>query len=481
MKRKVKLIVFLVLFLCLAVIIIFKNTIRDFADSVRTKFKDYHKILYVNFDEKTGEIKQLNGINNGPKNGYSNDEEIDSWELDVTRIYQKIEIPFVRTHDSEYPYGQDKFIDIHCIFPDFSRDAEDPSAYNFTYTDKYVEAIIETGAEVFFRLGESIDHSGNNLYINPPEDYEKWAQICEHIIRHYNEGWAEGYHYDIKFWEIWNEPDNSANWTGTMDEYSELYRTTASYLKKIYPDIYVGGYAAASCSEETISLFLQYLQKDGEKAPLDFFSWHTYTSDPAQYMENAVLVRNILDENGYKDTISILDEWNYVKNWDDLNDITEMVRSVRGASFIAGSLITMQYSPVDMAMYYDGQFAYEEFAWCGLYEASGKKLPGYYIFQFFNELYQQENQVRIDKSESLDHIYALAVSGEKDCILLTNYSEDEEISSKFRLSFNGEKNREVITRVNEDNPDGEKIQKRLFFYEMVLDVQPGETIFIELE
>lgn len=160
MKRKVKLIVFLVLFLCLAVIIIFKNTIRDFADSVRTKFKDYHKILYVNFDEKTGEIKQLNGINNGPKNGYSNDEEIDSWELDVTRIYQKIEIPFVRTHDSEYPYGQDKFIDIHCIFPDFSRDAEDPSAYNFTYTDKYVEAIIETGAEVFFRLGSQLTIQG---------------------------------------------------------------------------------------------------------------------------------------------------------------------------------------------------------------------------------------------------------------------------------------------------------------------------------
>ena len=45
----------------------------------------------------------------------------------------------------------------------------------------------------------------------PPKDPEKWARICEHIIRHYTEGWADGYHYNIRYWEIWNEPEVQNN------------------------------------------------------------------------------------------------------------------------------------------------------------------------------------------------------------------------------------------------------------------------------
>ena len=26
----------------------------------------------------------------------------------------------------------------------------------------------------------------------PPKDYAKWARICEHVVRHYNEGWGWG-------------------------------------------------------------------------------------------------------------------------------------------------------------------------------------------------------------------------------------------------------------------------------------------------
>ena len=40
-----------------------------------------------------------------------------------------------------------------------------------------------------------------------PKDFKKWAVICEHIIRHYTEGWADGFFYDMPYWEIWNEPD----------------------------------------------------------------------------------------------------------------------------------------------------------------------------------------------------------------------------------------------------------------------------------
>lgn len=44
-----------------------------------------------------------------------------------------------------------------------------------------------------------------------------------------------------------------------------------------------------------------------------FFSWHLYTSNPERIGERADLVRRVLDENGYENTESILDEWNYIK------------------------------------------------------------------------------------------------------------------------------------------------------------------------
>lgn len=248
-----------------------KYSLYDIKNSIYALSHKGDGELYADFENRIGEIKKLNGINNGPKSGYSGETSKDEWEIDATQLYQEMGIPIVRTHDSEYPYGQNRFVDIHCIFPDFTKDVEDESAYNFAYTDKYIEAIVDSGAEVFFRLGESIDHSGNNLYINPPADYEKWAKICEHIILHYNEGWADGFEYDIKYWEIWNEPDNSQNWTGTKEEYFELYKQTAIYLKDKFPDIYIGGYAAANCSAEIISEFLQYIKAD-EEAPLDFLA-----------------------------------------------------------------------------------------------------------------------------------------------------------------------------------------------------------------
>ena len=53
------------------------------------------------------------------------------------------------------------------------------------------------------------------LLDNPPKDYAKWARICEHIITHYTEGWADGFNYKITYWEIWNEPENIQMWQGT--------------------------------------------------------------------------------------------------------------------------------------------------------------------------------------------------------------------------------------------------------------------------
>jgi len=114
------------------------------------------------------------------------------------------------------------------IFRDFSADPENPDSYDFAFTDKLLAEITEQGTEPFYRLGATIENSHRikAYHIFPPKDNLKWAKICEGIIKHYNHGFANGFHYGIKYWEIWNEPDNERNiednpmWKGTKEQAS---------------------------------------------------------------------------------------------------------------------------------------------------------------------------------------------------------------------------------------------------------------------
>lgn len=458
---------------------LFRGTLKVVAVETACFSGDDIPEITVDFNDITGEMKALHGINNGPKSGWmETGAGSGEWRLDMTELYQSVNIPVVRTHDSEYPYGQDQFVDIHCIFPDMERDVDDPEAYYFEKTDKYITAIVESGAQVFFRLGESIDHSGEDKYINPPEDYTKWAKVCEHIIKHYNEGWADGFYYNIVYWEIWNEPDIDAMWTGSMEQYYELYRTTARHLKRVFPNIKIGGCALATVSKDSIQQFLSSLKSDGKETPLDFFSWHTYTNNPDSYAERAELVRKVLDENGYEKTESILDEWNYIENWDDLKGAAEVIHSTTGASFLAASLITLQKSPVDLAMYYDGQYGLADL-WCGLYDSEGKTEPGYYAFFFYNRLCQLGQQVSME--EELDYIYGCAATGEKNGILLTNFSPLSNEPIIVRLKVRGGGRNVVITRINDQYPEGKVIKEKWFIHRTVMEIGAGEVIYIEIE
>ena len=131
-------------------------------------------------------------------------------------------IPFSRLHDVGGPFGGGRFVDIPNIFRNFDADENDPASYDFAFTDHLITSLIEAGVEPYYRLGITIE---NQAYIKPyhtfpPKDFYKWARICEHIIRHYTEGWANGFKYNIRYWEIWNEPEvqDQMMWCGTNEE-----------------------------------------------------------------------------------------------------------------------------------------------------------------------------------------------------------------------------------------------------------------------
>ena len=76
----------------------------------------------VDFSKKIGPIKPMNGVNSGPKTKV--------FTYDATDLFKEANIAISRLHDVEYPYGSGEFVDIHCVFPNFDADVDDPASYN---------------------------------------------------------------------------------------------------------------------------------------------------------------------------------------------------------------------------------------------------------------------------------------------------------------------------------------------------------------
>ena len=313
-----------------------------------------NRVISVDFQKKAGKIKPLNCINGGPRSGGYN------LPFDVTEEFAEMSVPMVRTVTPDGEYGNNQFINIHCIFPDFDADEELEESYNFLPTDLYLASIRQSGAEIFYRLGESAEPYSRKIHARPPRDPEKWARICEHIVMHYNEGWANGFKYNIKYWEIWSAPDSSVGFEGEAIEYYELYRITANHLHERFPKIKIGAYGARGfyslnrldATEEMKSYvpfmqkFFSYINAEATRAPLDFFTWSCYTSNPDELAMHIKYARTYLDGSGLKKTRSYICEYNTATKGD-----TPPALLPDFASELGASLILAQKSPVDVMMY----------------------------------------------------------------------------------------------------------------------------------
>lgn len=377
-----------------------------------------------------GAVKLLHGVNNGPTRPRSYQSRSNF------TAYKAARIPSARTHDSALygGYGGSHVADISAIFPDFDKDETDPANYDFTYTDQMLETIRMAGAEVFYRLGQSIEHGIKKYNVGPPKDFAKWARICEHVIRHYNEGWGNGFKWNIRHWEIWNEasnnsPKNPTCWGGTDAQFYDFYEIVARHLKRCFPDLMIGGPATTGW-EAWSERFLVEMGK--RKVPMDFFSWHSYQTRPEAVVQRAINMRRYMDANGYKESKSYMTEWNYVRDWGAEWSYSLSVESgsrrLKGAAYVAAVLSACQNAPVDIAHYYDAR---PNTSMNGLFKAN-VTLPGYYSIYAWSKLVSLGTQVKAMNIRSadkydLDDVYATAATdgNGRFGLYLVRFSEDD--------------------------------------------------------
>ena len=394
-------------------------------------------IVNVNFNNIIGKIKPMHAVNNGPiKGGY---EQVRSNFDD----FKAAKIPFVRNHDASFcsSYGGEHTVDVHAIFPNFDADPYDPASYDFFYTDKYTRTILEAGSEVYYRLGSKIEHGEKKYGTIVPKDFKKWAVICEHIIRHYNEGWADGFHWNIRYWEIWNEPDGVAaggdkpNWSGTVEQFYEMYSIASRHLKTCFPDLMIGGPAMWP-----VNGFLQYQKR--ENAPVDFLPWHWYGMEPKHVARSACHIREILDQEGFANAELHMGEWNYLENWTDkFVSSVETIIGMRGAAFNASVMCTGQKAPVDMLMYYDARVST---AFNGMFDFyTLRPLKGYYPFKMFSALYELGGEAETFSDD--ENVYVTAAGdGQRHGAMIAYYSVDKNAGPKVvNLNIHGQNEKKL--------------------------------------
>ena len=382
------------------------------------------KTVTIHANEYRGKIKKLNGLGGGPRSSM--------FTYNAVKEFRDAGIPFGRTHDIEYPLGAGEFVDIHNIFRDFDRDPADPAAYNFVLTDAYLEAMLDAGTKPFYRLGTSIEHQKIKRYTYAPKDFTKWAQVCSHIVAHYNEGWADGYHMGIEYWEIWNEPDISECWLGTYEEYYLLYEITAKLLKKEHPEIKVGGPTVTTPDSRLTEPFLAYVKETG--APLDFFSWHGYCHTPKEARYYADRSMELLKKYGFDHTESVYDEWNYICDWGkNITLSMNLHKTAFGAAFTSGVLTMLQDSDIDISILYDGQVL-ASIGWNSFFSPAPSTAHAgecgvicekpYYVLKAWSELARTGEQIAAEID--CPDIYVTAVRGEKEIKALVTYFNDDE-------------------------------------------------------
>ena len=388
--------------------------------------------INVNLDKRLGKIKDMNATGQAPLTGGMGKEEYGYFHC-----LSDVCVPYVRLHDVGGAFGRNCFVDIPNIFRNFDADENDPDNYDFTFTDYYIAQLEANGLKAYYRLGITIENHAEikSYYTAPPKDYDKWARICEHIIAHYNEGWADGFHYGIEYWEIWNESDDlnrpdrvSQMWSGSAEDYYRLYDVASKHLKKKFPNIKIGGYAASgfyAITEPKEILdkcpfhnnlvdyfygFMEYIKS--HNSPIDFFSWHSY-SCPKELIQQAFWVRDQLGKYGYGDIESHLNEW---------NPKPHLRGTGKHSADIAAIMLGCQNAPVDMLMIYDARMDGTTYDAFSIPSTTGKILShGYYAFAAFSALYKLGQQIEL--TLDTEDVYAVCASnGEQNAIMISNVS-----------------------------------------------------------
>ncbi len=192
-----------------------------------------------------------------------------------------------------------EYIRIDHIYDAFNvvgRDSNGGLTFNWADLDNTIKKITATGAMPFLSLSymPTAISSGDNLA--PPKNWNEWAGVVQKTVEHVSGDLA----LNNVYYEVWNEPDLFGKWTmGGSKDYRTLYRYAVSgaiKAQRVKP-FKIGGPATTGLYKSWIDNFFPFILSNHLR--LDFFSWHRYDLNLAQYEDDINNVDNWLESQPY--------------------------------------------------------------------------------------------------------------------------------------------------------------------------------------
>ena len=190
------------------------------------------------------------------------------WQQQLKQLQQEIGFRYLRFHGL---LQDDMGI--------YSEDSHGHPSYSYDYVDSLFDAMLAAHIRPFVEwsfMPSKLASGTRTVFwwrgsVTPPKDMLKWNGLVQALMEH----WMERYTpQEVAQWyfEVWNEPDLPGFWSGTEQQYFDLYKNTAETVKTVCPQCKVGGPASAIPGLE--GRWLSYIAAN--HVPADFLSTHAY-------------------------------------------------------------------------------------------------------------------------------------------------------------------------------------------------------------
>lgn len=199
-----------------------------------------------------------------------------------------------------------------------------PLEVDFSKLDRLVTDILSMEAAPMFALSYTPPQlSADGSIERQPSDWGLWRQLITQTINRYSG--TSNFNLNNIYYEVWNEPDLFGDWNPDREprNYLTLYQQTAkaALSAENVNNFYLGGPATTGMYPNWIKALMELSQE--QNIPLDFISWHRYSSDLSMYNQDITWVKNWLQEeypNQAEQLQLIISEWGYSSELDPGND-----------------------------------------------------------------------------------------------------------------------------------------------------------------
>ncbi len=170
----------------------------------------------------------------------------------------------------------------------YSEDGGGNAVYRWEDFDRRIRAVLDHGMKPLIVLETTPPQfaTGDDglgwTNPHPPkgaEGFARWQALVRATVGHCKEVWGESVH--DWYFEVWNEPDASGYFSGTLEEYLRVYDHAVAGATAADPDIRIGGPGGAGTG--WLEPLLEHCASGVNDATgqagcrIDFLSWHIYT------------------------------------------------------------------------------------------------------------------------------------------------------------------------------------------------------------